>query len=52
MSSVVTDVVTGAIFGSALTAAGVYQPSVILSQMQLRNFHMLQVFLGASAISA
>ncbi|CAN8099588.1 unnamed protein product [Discula destructiva] len=48
----VTDVVTGAIFGTALTAAGVFQPSVIIAQMELRNFHMLQVFIGASATSA
>ncbi|KAG9241169.1 YeeE/YedE family protein [Calycina marina] len=52
MSALATDIVTGAIFGSALTAAGVYQPSVIFSQMQLRSYHMLQVFLGASATSA
>ncbi|KAI9053058.1 hypothetical protein LZ554_003328 [Drepanopeziza brunnea f. sp. 'monogermtubi'] len=38
----------GAVFGSALTASGVYSPSIIISQMQLSNFHMLQVFLAAS----
>jgi len=42
----------GAIFGAALTASGVYLPSVIVSQMQLSDFHMLKVFLGASASSA
>ena len=42
----------GTIFGSALTASGVYSPSVIVSQMHLTNFHMLKAFLGASACSA
>ena len=42
----------GLIFGAALTASGVYAPSVIISQMQLKDFHMLTVFLCASASSA
>ena len=42
----------GTLFGSALTASGVYLPSVIISQMELRDFHMLQVFLTASSASA
>jgi hypothetical protein len=50
--TVLTDIVTGAVFGSALTISGVYKPAVIISQMQLRNFHMLQSFLTASAASA
>jgi hypothetical protein len=52
MSTMFMDFVTGAAFGSALTFSGVWSPSVIISQMQLRNFHMLQAFLGASATSA
>jgi len=48
---VVANIITGAAFGSALTLSGVYSPSVIISQMQLRNFHMLETFLTASAIS-
>lgn len=44
-------VVSGAIFGAGLTAAGVYSPSVIISQMHLTNFHMLKVFIAASASS-
>lgn len=42
----------GALFGAALVASGVHLPSVILGQMQLRDFHMLKVFLSASASSA
>ncbi|KAK0120284.1 hypothetical protein ONS95_011690 [Cadophora gregata] len=45
-------VVSGSIFGAALTAAGVYSPSVIIGQMQLKDFHMLKAFLAASASSA
>jgi len=48
---VAMSIITGAAFGSALTLSGVYSPSVIISQMQLRNFHMLESFLTASAIS-
>ena len=43
---------SGAIFGSAITAAGVYSPSVIQGQMALTNFHMVKSFLAASACSA
>ena len=42
----------GAIFGGAITAAGVYHPSVIIGQMKLEDFHMLKVFLTATATSA
>lgn len=42
----------GALFGAALKLSGVYLPSVIVTQMELRSFHMLKVFLGASATSA
>ncbi|KAF7928121.1 uncharacterized protein EAE97_009919 [Botrytis byssoidea] len=45
-------VLSGALFGAALTAAGVYSPTVIISQMKLESFHMLKVFLSASATSA
>ncbi|KAK0627788.1 hypothetical protein B0T14DRAFT_535497 [Immersiella caudata] len=41
--------VSGAAFGAALTASGVYQPSVIISQLKLDNFHMLQAFLTGAA---
>ncbi|KIX02992.1 uncharacterized protein Z518_06542 [Rhinocladiella mackenziei CBS 650.93] len=52
MSSLLLSGASGAIFGSALTASGVYSPSVIVSQMGLSNFHMLKSFLAASACSA
>jgi hypothetical protein len=48
---VATNIFTGAAFGSALTLSGVYKPAVIISQMQLQNFRMLQSFLAVSAIS-
>ncbi|EON98902.1 putative family protein [Phaeoacremonium minimum UCRPA7] len=44
--------VTGAAFGAALTASGVYQPSVIVSQLTFENWHMIQAFLTATAASA
>ncbi len=44
-------VLSGMAFGAALTAAGVYQPSVIISQLQLQNWHMIQSFLAAAASS-
>ncbi|KAK3319264.1 hypothetical protein B0H66DRAFT_264402 [Apodospora peruviana] len=43
---------TGAAFGAALTASGVYQPSVIISQLKFENFHMIQTFLTAAGTSA
>ncbi|KAK1752060.1 hypothetical protein QBC47DRAFT_64361 [Echria macrotheca] len=46
------NLVAGAAFGAALTASGVYQPSVILSQLKFENFHMIQTFLTAAASSA
>ncbi|KAI0426190.1 hypothetical protein F5Y09DRAFT_71727 [Xylaria sp. FL1042] len=42
---------SGAAFGAALAATGMYEPSVILSQMKLENWHMVQTFLTASAAS-
>ncbi|KAK5174847.1 hypothetical protein LTR16_011480, partial [Cryomyces antarcticus] len=42
----------GALFGAALASSGVWSPSVITSQMRLEDFHMLKVFLSASASSA
>lgn len=42
----------GALFGAALASSGVYLPSVIVSQMQMKDYHMLKVFLVASGSSA
>ncbi|EKD16691.1 uncharacterized protein L3040_001432 [Drepanopeziza brunnea f. sp. 'multigermtubi'] len=52
MATAARSTLSGAFFGAALVAAGVYSPSVILGQMQLKNFHMLKTFLAASATSA
>lgn len=43
---------SGAVFGVALLASGVYAPQIIQAQMLFQNLHMLQVFLGGSATSA
>lgn len=51
MSTVLT-VVTGAAFGASFVASGVFQPSVIMSQLKLENWHMAQAFLTATASSA
>ncbi|KAK8080670.1 hypothetical protein PG997_008488 [Apiospora hydei] len=45
-------VACGAAFGAALAAAAVHQPYVIVSQLRLTNFHMLESFLAAAASSA
>ncbi|KAI1118875.1 hypothetical protein F5Y14DRAFT_183274 [Nemania sp. NC0429] len=42
---------SGAAFGAALAATGIYQPTVIISQMKLENWHMVQTFLTASGAS-
>jgi len=44
--------VAGAAFGAALTASAIYQPSVILGQLRLQNWHMIETFLTATASSA
>ncbi|KAI1828691.1 hypothetical protein F4861DRAFT_14542 [Xylaria intraflava] len=43
--------VSGAAFGAALTATGMYQPGVIQAQMRLENWHMVETFLTASGAS-
>ncbi|KAI0147689.1 hypothetical protein GGR57DRAFT_476367, partial [Xylariaceae sp. FL1272] len=42
---------SGAAFGAALGASGVYQPAVILAQMKMQDFRMMQTFFVASAAS-
>lgn len=46
-----TTALSGAAFGAALVAAGVYQPSVIIAQLKFENWHMIQAFLAAAASS-
>lgn len=48
----VSEYAAGALFGSALFAAGVFAPSTIVAQMRLEDFTMAQAMLGASATSA
>lgn len=45
--AVLIGLLTGAIFGFALEKSRVFEPGVIVGQMQLRNFLMLKVFLAA-----
>jgi uncharacterized membrane protein YkvI len=42
----------GVVFGFALEKSRVFEPGIILGQMQLRNFIMLKVFLTAVATGA
>jgi len=43
---------TGVAFGAALTASRVHLPSVIVNQMSLTDFRMMQVFSVAMGSSA
>lgn len=52
LSESLATVSTGAAFGAALTASRVHLPSVIISQMQLKDFRMAQVFMSAMGTSA
>lgn len=45
-------ILTGLAFGASFVASGVYQPSVILGQLSLENWHMIQSFLTATATSS
>lgn len=49
--SMLDSFLSGAAFGAALAATGMYQPTVIISQMKLENWHMVQTFLTASGAS-
>ena len=49
LTFIVIGVVMGAVFGLALEKSRVFEPGMILGQMQLRNFIMLKVFLAATA---
>jgi len=42
---------SGVAFGAALAATGMYQPAVILAQMKLQDWQMVQTFLTASGAS-
>lgn len=47
LNAVLIGLATGIVFGFALEKSRVFEPGVILGQMQLRNFIMLKIFLAA-----
>ena len=47
-----TEFISGAVFGTALLGAGVYAPDVIKAQMTFSSNVMITVMMGASASSA
>jgi uncharacterized protein len=50
--AIATGVLMGVVFGFALEKSRVFEPGMIVGQMQLRNFVMLKVFLTAVATGA
>lgn len=50
--AVLTGLLMGTVFGFALEKSRVFEPGMIVGQMQLRNFIMLKVFLTAVATGA
>lgn len=52
MAPTISTLSCGMLFGAALTASGVYDPRVIVSQLKMQDFHMLQTFMTASATGA
>ncbi len=51
-AAVTIGVLMGIVFGFALEKSRVFEPGIIVGQMQLRNFIMLKVFLTAVATGA
>lgn len=51
-TAIVVGLAMGIVFGFALEKSRVFEPGIILGQMQLRNFTMLKVFLTAVATGA
>ncbi|WP_300300889.1 YeeE/YedE thiosulfate transporter family protein [Ferrovibrio sp.] len=49
LSAIFVGLAMGLVFGLALEKSRVFEPGVIVGQMQLRNFTMLKVFLSAVA---
>jgi hypothetical protein len=50
--AIVVGLLMGTVFGIALEKSRVFEPGIIVGQMQLRNFIMLKVFLTAVATGA
>ena len=51
-TAVIVGIAMGIVFGFALEKSRVFEPGVIVGQMQMRNFIMLKVFLTAVATGA
>ncbi len=51
-TAILVGVAMGIVFGFALEKSRVFEPGIIVGQMQLRNFVMLKVFLTAVATGA
>ena len=47
LNGILIGLATGLVFGFALEKSRVFEPGVIVGQMQLRNFLMLKIFLAA-----
>jgi uncharacterized membrane protein YedE/YeeE len=47
LNAILIGLTTGLVFGFALEKSRVFEPGVIVGQMQLRNFLMLKIFLAA-----
>jgi hypothetical protein len=50
--AIIVGVAMGIVFGAALEKSRVFEPGIIVGQMQLRNFIMLKIFLSAVATGA
>jgi hypothetical protein len=50
--AIIVGIAMGIVFGFALEKSRVFEPGIIVGQMQLRNFIMLKVFLSAVATGA
>src|SRR5512141_1374926 len=50
--AILTGLTMGIVFGFALENSRVFEPGIIVGQMQLRNFIMLKIFLTAVATGA
>jgi hypothetical protein len=51
-SAILIGLLMGIAFGFALEKSRVFEPGMVVGQMQLRNFIMLKVFLSAVATGA
>jgi len=50
--AIIVGVAMGIVFGTALEKSRVFEPGIIVGQMQMRNFIMLKIFLTAVATGA